>query len=476
MVSSSTSAVRKTYTTRRQSAIRDVIQNDSSAEESDVGSRQSSPRKQVSPSKRSENRPKRVDVFLPPPSPKRSRFAAVDGPDTELNAKPISKTAQTSPVQANKGNTPKRTSTVPTPMLLTKASLNSLNKSKRASSPVEAADDNESIAESATTGAIRRTEEQRIQYLREQPDCGELEPHRAFCKRCNRWVGMGGKTTYPLYKWAKHAEKCKTKEPAGSDGGESGDDQPSVAGTPDRAPRRNEEQRREFLNKDPRVLVAKEWEVQCRACQKWIKLGNQRKYDLTPWNQHCGRCSGELPSGRVATMNRKMQLVNDSQVKSFTAEAVVCNVCHLPVVLQGDGDYSLVKWHEHKLTCIPPTPPPISIPSTSVAGTVPKPPASNPDTEATLVGATSSPSRGKKRQREGGEDVEDPTGATTEDLDVRPTVKRRTESYQPPQGFLPSLWRWATTEVKAFVRAAFGGAEGKNEEAGEGSAAAQERS
>lgn len=79
-----------------------------------------------------------------------------------------------------------------------------------------------------------------------------------------------------------------------SDGVESGDDQPSVAGTPDRAPRRNEEQRREFLQNDPRVLVAKEWEVQCRACQKWIKLGTQRKYDLTPWNQHCARCSGEL--------------------------------------------------------------------------------------------------------------------------------------------------------------------------------------
>lgn len=174
----------------------------------------------------------------------------------------------------------------------------------------------------------------------------------------------------------------------------------------------------------------------------------------------------------MAIKNRKMQLENDLQVKSFTTEAVVCNVCNFPVVLQGDGDYSLVKWHEHKLTCIPPTPPPVSIPSTSVPGTVPKPPASNPDTEATLVGTSSSPHRGKKRQREGGEDIDDPTGATTEDLDARPTIKRRTESYEPPQGFLPGLWRWATTEVKAFVRAAFGAGEEKAEETVEGSAAA----
>lgn len=82
---------------------------------------------------------------------------------------------------------------------------------RRAASPAETVDDNESIAES-TTGLIRRTEEQRIQYLREQPDCGELEPHRAFCTRCNRWVGMGGRLKYPVYKWTRHIEKCKTRE------------------------------------------------------------------------------------------------------------------------------------------------------------------------------------------------------------------------------------------------------------------------
>jgi len=169
---------------------------------------------------------------LPPPSPKRSRFAAVGDSDAESSPKPVSKTPRT-PVQPSKGNTQKAAPTTPTPNLLTRASLNALNKSKyvhdpavlrpsllnvtapyrRAASPADTADDNESVAES-TPGTVRRTEEQRIQYLREQPDCGELEPHRAFCKRCKRWVGMGGKPSYPVYKWTRHIEKCKTKEPA----------------------------------------------------------------------------------------------------------------------------------------------------------------------------------------------------------------------------------------------------------------------
>lgn len=152
-------------------------------------------------------------------------------------------------------------------------------------------------------------------------------------------------------------------------------------------------------------------------------------------------------------------------------EAVVCSVCSLPVVLQGDGDYNLVKWQEHKLTCIPSTPIPIPIPFADAVGGIPRTPASNADTEATLVGTSLSPSRGKKRPRNDAEDAETATGVAAEDPDARPAARRRTESYEPPMGFLPSLWKWATTEVRAFVRAAFGGSEETKEEAGETSAA-----
>ena len=165
----------------------------------------------------------------------------------------------------------------------------------------------------------------------------------------------------------------------------------------------------------------------------------------------------------MATLNRKAQLANDPQVKNFTTDAVVCHVCNLPIVLQGDGDYNLAKWQDHKLTCVPaPVPTPSTTDTPKVE--VPKPPASNADTEVTLVGQSSSPPRVKKRPREDVDETVEPASTVTEEVDARPAVRRRTESYEPPAGFLPSLWKWASTEVRAFVRAAFGGSEEMKED------------
>lgn len=66
---------------------------------------------------------------LPPPSPKRSRFAAVGDSDAEKSPRPVKKILRT-PVQPNKGNTPKAIPVTPSPNLLTRASLNSLNRSR----------------------------------------------------------------------------------------------------------------------------------------------------------------------------------------------------------------------------------------------------------------------------------------------------------------------------------------------------------
>ena len=59
----------------------------------------------------------------------------------------------------------------------------------------------------------KRTEAERIEYFRNQPECGEIEPHRAFCTRCNKHVGLGKKQTYTVRPWETHRAKCDQKLP-----------------------------------------------------------------------------------------------------------------------------------------------------------------------------------------------------------------------------------------------------------------------
>lgn len=62
-------------------------------------------------------------------------------------------------------------------------------------------------------------------------------------------------------------------------------------------------------------------------------------------------CSIFRPSGRVASADRRVQLVNDPFAKEITASSVDCVQCGTTVVLDGPGDYNLTKWEQHKSTC-----------------------------------------------------------------------------------------------------------------------------
>ena len=57
------------------------------------------------------------------------------------------------------------------------------------------------------------------------------------------------------------------------------------------------------------------------------------------------------PSSRVAAAERKLRLVNDAQAKTFDIRCVECSQCDRKIVLEGDGDYNIAKWDEHKAEC-----------------------------------------------------------------------------------------------------------------------------
>ena len=59
----------------------------------------------------------------------------------------------------------------------------------------------------------------------------------------------------------------------------------------------------------------------------------------------------DRPSNRVAAAKRKLLVVNDPQVKSFDTRRIQCTFCSANVALQGEGDYNLTNWDEHKAQC-----------------------------------------------------------------------------------------------------------------------------
>ncbi|TCD71737.1 hypothetical protein EIP91_005503 [Steccherinum ochraceum] len=76
-------------------------------------------------------------------------------------------------------------------------------------SPRESVDDNASNA--GPKFGTRKTEAERISFIKEDPHCGDVEPFRAFCKKCSRWIPLHNYRRYVMKNWAIHRKSdCKT--------------------------------------------------------------------------------------------------------------------------------------------------------------------------------------------------------------------------------------------------------------------------
>ncbi|EIN09497.1 hypothetical protein PUNSTDRAFT_143044 [Punctularia strigosozonata HHB-11173 SS5] len=419
---------------------------------------------------RSRNAANPIARSLPPPTAKRMKHEqgqAPSGADSSPKKKghramPSISTTDGSPKSVNgrSGSTATGTFKVPS--------------AKQVRSKDEDVDDSVSIAESSSGPTrTRKSEQERYQFFADEPLCDDFEPNRAHCTSCKEWIPLSEKVSYVIGPWMKHTKQCAkgasitTKSQRAKSVIESDvDDSASVATA---HTRRTEAERKAYLEADPDAQDIGPNEVTCRRCSKTIKLGGRTNYQLRAWDKHQAKCSGAVPSSRVATAERKLKLVNDSQAKHFTTCSVDCNVCGDRVTLEGEGDYKLTKWEEHKGSCKPtgtsvqdlssaeaataPSPgktqesetttgirPP---PSTSSAHSQPSVASSN----ATLVVAessTSSPTRSSLKRRR-----EDDNAEETRDA---PAQRPRSDTYVAPEGNVPGLWDWIKLPWQSFVR------------------------
>ncbi|KAG6856560.1 hypothetical protein H0H87_003242 [Tephrocybe sp. NHM501043] len=325
---------------------------------------------------------------------------------------------------------------------------------RRAGSPDIDVDDSLSIADSTiSTGRVRRIEAQRVEYFKNEPLCGALTKDSAECKRCGKAVRLGNRTTYRIRPWEMHRAKCdQTSVPTNDD---VNDD---IEKTKQRA--KTVEQRIAILSADPAVSSLKPHEVLCRNCGTWVRLSTNVPYKIANWKAHtlsCHALTMQQPSDRVASATRKLRLLNDSQVKSFTDTAIVCDHCDSTITANGDthkGEHGLIAWEEHKILCTRPqiispkirkTAILIATPPSTVPQRPPHSSASVASTDATLIASDTKQTAGTKRLRE---DEENSDGSS-DSLDARPAIRVRIEA---PSDESASAASWLALPFQAFIR------------------------
>ena len=57
----------------------------------------------------------------------------------------------------------------------------------------------------------KRTEEERIAYLRSDPYVAQFEAYRALCASCNKWIRLRPNSTYCSIPWDAHRKSCLGK-------------------------------------------------------------------------------------------------------------------------------------------------------------------------------------------------------------------------------------------------------------------------
>jgi hypothetical protein len=58
----------------------------------------------------------------------------------------------------------------------------------------------------------KRTEEERIEYLRSDPYVAQFEAYKVLCKSCDKWIRLRPNSTYCSIPWDAHRKSCLAKK------------------------------------------------------------------------------------------------------------------------------------------------------------------------------------------------------------------------------------------------------------------------
>ncbi|KAI0262362.1 hypothetical protein BC834DRAFT_925275 [Gloeopeniophorella convolvens] len=115
----------------------------------------------------------------------------------------------------------------------------------------------------------KRSEEERIKYLRSDPYVAQFEPYRVLCASCDKWIRLRPNSTYCSIPWDAHRKSCLARK------GTKIAVPPFAAGDPDA--RKYDGER-----------------VFCGACSTWVAVGSEEQA-ARAWSQHRAQCQSGVP-------------------------------------------------------------------------------------------------------------------------------------------------------------------------------------
>ncbi|KAI0820269.1 hypothetical protein BC628DRAFT_1505971 [Trametes gibbosa] len=135
----------------------------------------------------------------------------------------------------------------------------------------------------------KRTEEERIAYLRSDPYVAKFEAYRVLCKSCAKWIRLRPNSTYCSIPWDAHRKSCLAKRVAKN-----------------ARPIPLDEDVAEFKS-DPRIKRFDSERVLCRVCDEWVPIVSENEAGAGElWRQHTAVCqplAGPGPAPSTSKFN-----------------------------------------------------------------------------------------------------------------------------------------------------------------------------
>ncbi|KAF8553015.1 hypothetical protein OG21DRAFT_1311843 [Imleria badia] len=139
----------------------------------------------------------------------------------------------------------------------------------------------------------KRSEEERIDYLRADPYVAQFEAYRVLCASCDKWIRLRPNSTYCSIPWDAHRKSCLSKKV----------NTKNSYGL---------EERNSLLSKDPDVRKFDAERILCNICDQWVPVSSENHMQaVQKWLQHRSVCQKYV--GQSATSPAQLEPSSSSR-------------------------------------------------------------------------------------------------------------------------------------------------------------------